>query len=136
MKSLGWKQDNQEPSQNKTFCFLNPNQENSRKRKSPIYRLLEQGLVIPDSYGENESFGKILFNFWIKKLDSDFDKILAQVAIGILSCFCTSCSAERLFSKAGRILTRDRMRLMPEVAESQVIIMANKELADKCCTFD
>lgn len=50
--------------------------------------------------------------------------------------FCTSCSAERAFSKASRVITRERMRLMEDVAETQVILMGNSEISDSYCIFD
>ena len=96
------------------------------------------GILTPDidEDDKNDSLGKALFRFWTSKMDDKFYSSLAHVEIGILSAFCTSCSAERFFSKAGRVLTRDRMKLMCNIAEDQILIMANKELSDKLCIFN
>ena len=138
MKELGWKEDEEKRASNKTVNYLNPQLEKRHRKKSPIQRILDLGMLDPDinENDKNDSIGKALFRFWKSRLDSHIDPILCQVAIGILSAFCTSCSAERFFSKAGRVLTRDRMKLMEDVAESQIIVMSNPELADKFCVFD
>ena len=138
MKELGWNESDEKSINNKTLNYLNPQLEKKHRKKSPIQRILDMGIVYPDidENDKEDSIGKALFRFWKSRLDSGIDPILCQVAIGILSAFCTSCSAERFFSKAGRVLTRDRMKLMEDVAESQIIVMSNQELADKFCIFD
>ena len=136
MKEFGWKEEEEKTSKNKTMTFLNPNLENSHRKKGPLQRYLDLGFMIPDiEENDKHGLGRELFNFWKRRLDYNQDKILAKVAIGILNVFCTSCSAERLFSKAGRVLTRDRMKLMSDIAESQILIMANSNLAEQFIKF-
>ncbi len=136
MTNIGWKPQQVSASDNKTISFFSTGEKESvATSRSPVHKLIETGILIPN-IEKNESLGNVVFNFWKEKYDQNIDKELAEVAIGLLNAFCTSCSAERFFSKAGRVITRDRMKLMPEVAESQTIIMANPELADKYCTFD
>ena len=138
MLKLGWEAEQVKTSQNKTISFLSSqSQVNSSPAltKGPVHKLLELGVLIPD-IGENESLGVALLKFWKERLDGKIDPELAKVAIGILNIYCTSCTAERFFSTAGRVVTRDRIKLMADVVESQTIIMANKELADKYCKFD
>ena len=139
MRKLGWTPEKAIQSTNKTVAFLN-SQTNSQtdsqtivNLKSPVEKLLDLGLL---ELKEEENIGDALYDFWMRRLSSNIDSKLAEVAIGILNAYCTSCSAERSFSKAGRVFTRDRMRIMPEVAESQIVVMSNKEVADSIIKFD
>ena len=76
-----------------------------------------------------------LLNYWIAKTrDPDWCD-LATVAIHILSVLVSSCSAERAFSVSGRCKARDRMRLMGHAFESQVLFMANEEIAANLLNF-
>lgn len=135
MKSIGWSPGKIKVSTNKTVNFLNSiSNESLETEISPVRQFLNMGTIDPDQ-NENETLGDVLFRYWKRKLDSNVDTFLSKVALGILNQFCTSCSCERLFSKASQVLTRERLRLMPDVAESQVIIMANRELAEKYCNI-
>ncbi len=148
MKKYGWSPKKTVKSKSRAINFLNgqsssfsssdssDQEDDGSEEISPVQRLLNIGLI-PLVYEKPDATdGKVLYRFWKNRLDSNQDPELAQVAIAILNCFCSSCSAERFFSTAGRVFTRNRMRLMPEVGESQVIIMSNKELADKHCKFE
>lgn len=147
MKKLGWSRSKATESNDSTYKFFCDSDSDSNSEfasesdidyQGPVQQIINMGKINPDinQKDPNDSLGEALFRFWKSKLDHNTDKILAQVAIGILNAFCTSCSAERLFSKAGRVLTRNRMRLMADVAESQVIIMANDQIADQYFDFD
>ena len=72
-----------------------------------------------------------LLEFWLKKLESIETKGVALVALEVLSTLCNSASVEREFSKAKRIITMQRVRLIPEISEDLLIISANKEIAEK-----
>ena len=149
MKKLGWSKSTITKSNDSTYNFFNDSDsepdsnselapEPVEDNQGPVQQLINMGKLNPDINQDdpNDCLGEALFRFWKTRLENNTDKILAQVAIGILNAFCTSCSAERLFSKAGRVLTRNRMRLMADVAESQVLIMANAKLADQYVEFD
>ena len=148
MKKLGWTKNTIIKSNDSTYNFFNdsdsiPDSEpvediDVRINQWPVQKIINIGKLNPDINQDdpNDSFGVTLFRFWKTRLENNTDKILAQVAIGILNAFCTFCSAEHLFSMAGRVLTRNRMRLMAYVAECQVIIMANAELANQYAEFD
>ena len=136
MKKYGWSPKKTVKSKSRAINFLNGQ---SRCFSSSDSSDLEDDgseEISPVHEKPDDTDGKVLYRFWKNRLDSYQDPELAQVAIAILNCFCSSCSAERFFSTAGRVFTRNRMRLMPEVGESQVIIMSNKELADKYCKFE
>ena len=144
MKKLGWTKNTIIKSNDSTYNFFNDSDSEPvedidvRINQWPVQKIIDIGKLNLDINQDdpNDSFGVTLFRFWKTRLENNTDKILAQVAIGILNAFCTFCSAERLFSKAGRVLTRNRMRLMADVAECQVIIMANAELANQYAEFD
>lgn len=134
MKCFGWKPEKTKNPQNKTLSFFSLQTEESISSttiRGPVHKLLDLEVLTPDL-----GVGNALFKFWKDRLDNGVDTELAKVAIGLLNMYCTSCSAERLFSTAGRVLTRERMKLIVDAAESQIIIMANKELADKYCSFE
>lgn len=144
MEKLGWARENndKETPKNSTVDFLSDSDDDQNTKESvpkgPVQTIIDLGKLQPDfdANDPNDSIGKALFRFWKARYDQNIDKILAQVALGILNFFCTSCSAERFFSRAGRVLTRDRMKLMADVAEAQLIIMSNKEIADSFLIFD
>ena len=70
-----------------------------------------------------------LLNFWLEKYRNPQTKGIAYVALDSLSTLCNSASVEREFSSAGRILSMERMRLLPEITEDLVMIYTNKGLA-------
>ena len=73
-----------------------------------------------------------------KKLQRGAEKLgnqstcgVAYVALEVLSTLCHSASTERKFSKAKNILTYKRLRLLPEITEDLLIILANPEISTK-----
>ena len=72
-----------------------------------------------------------LLQFWLEKLNSVETKGIALVALEVLSTLCNSASVEREFSKAKRIITMQRVQLLPEISEDLLIIAANKEISEK-----
>lgn len=109
-----------------------------KRTPGPVKKLISLGVIsrIRDEDNPKDSLGNALLSFWKERLDNKIDPALARVALSILNAFCTSCSSEGEFSKAGRVITRDRMMLMDNVAEAQELKMGNVEIADLYCSFD
>ena len=78
---------------------------------------------------------KDVLDYWLMRYQDEKSKELAVVALSILSLFVSSCSVEREFSTCGRCKTKERMRLLNDTLEDQLLIMQNADIASKYALF-
>lgn len=107
---------------------------NDRPRQTEPSRIGEKAKEEVDRYLEEEALPhrhpatqkRVDILEWWKANEQRFYHI-AQIARSVLAIPASSVPSERVFSKAGELLTRKRLGMKPEEAELQLFLHYNKE---------